>query len=313
MLFVSIFVLASLAEAEVGCGDGTDGAATDGVSATVVRGHLSVTAVDAPLENVLCQVARAAGVTVSLQTPLPRRLSVSFRDRPLDDGLRRLLGDTSFTLVYGEASRSERRPPGEHAGRGLREVRVLAAGTSDDVGGKSGVPPAGQRARTETASRGQPSVGALASLLVVEDDGGRRAEMVAAIGRTWSADAVDPLSRTILDDDDPTVRLAAVAALGETWSEDVVEPLALALFDEDALVREEAADALGDTWDDAAVGPLAEALLWDSHWYVRERAAVALGEIGSPAAIGSLRKALSDEDPSVRERAAVALDSIGRP
>jgi len=281
--------------------------------------RLTVSLREVPLERVLSDVGRASGIAILLDAPAPEAVTASFT-LPLDRGLRRILGERSFTFTYAGDPRG-----GEGHAEGatprLTSVRVLARLPRIDAGG-AGAHPGSSVSRSDAptpTSRSLRRSGAratdiepLAQVLGEAGDGERRADAAAALGRTWSGDAVDPLSEAIMEDEDSAVRLAAVEALGRTWEDGTVEPLALALLgDPDVSVREGAAQSLGESWSDAAVGPLADALLEDPHWQVRDRAAHALGEIGSTNAIPPLMRALNDADGSVRESAALALSAIG--
>ena len=305
------------------------GAAAKQLEVHVDGGRLTVALHTASLADVLAAVARASGISVTLDAPVNEPVTMSFAALPLDEGLRRILGSRSFVFLYGGnpgAEPTPTTPRGAIAPR-LASLRVFETpGAADQVPGHAPTEYPGPADVQETlatspssdfpgsSAKDSAAVIPLARELLEETDGERRASAATKLGRTWSPDAVDPLGQAALDDEDASVRLAAVEALGRSWDENAIDALALALLDDpDATVREQAAHALGETWSDAAVEPLTEALLDDPQWQVRERAARALGEAGGAEAIPSLAKALQDDDGSVRESAAMALAAIGDP
>jgi hypothetical protein len=77
--------------------------------------RLAVHATRVPLDELLQEIADRYGADVAGDLATPRDVSVEFDPVPLDDALRRLLGDQSFALVYGADGR-------------LRQVRLLPTG-----------------------------------------------------------------------------------------------------------------------------------------------------------------------------------------
>lgn len=77
------------------------------VVAIFAEGRLSVTATDAPLDDVVREVARAVGAEVKGAVHTPKQVTLAFEDTPLEDGLRRVLGEQPFSLRYqGERLRA---------------------------------------------------------------------------------------------------------------------------------------------------------------------------------------------------------------
>src|SRR4029450_14151948 len=72
---------------------------------SVRDGRMSIRATDAAVGSVVADVARKAGPEVKGTVPADRTVSAAFDDATLDEGLRRLLGDLSFALVYGQDGR----------------------------------------------------------------------------------------------------------------------------------------------------------------------------------------------------------------
>ena len=260
---------------------------------------------DVSLRHVLDTITREARVRIVTDTPPEMHVTVRFRDLPLEEALKRLLGSDALVFIYAPteagadgAPRSRLTEVRAYDGSGLRagdltggndahHASVMFAGSedaNDGAGAANGVAGVTQpRQRADAAAGTQDD----------DDDAG----LVAALAGA-------------LEDADPNIREAAATALGRTWSERGVEPLARTLTDEDAWVREAAARALGQLWVDQAVDLLADVVMTDPARAVREAAAEALGETADARAIPALTAALQDPAGSVRERAAEALAGL---
>jgi type II secretory pathway component GspD/PulD (secretin) len=82
------------------------------------EGLLSVDVQDAPLADVLAYVAELAKIPILLDAPVPHRLTLSFANLALDQGLRRLAQSVGLRVAL------------LYAPSGLQEVRVVPAGGS---------------------------------------------------------------------------------------------------------------------------------------------------------------------------------------
>lgn len=283
------------------------------IAVRVTDGRLTLRADNALLEHVVATVQRESGVPVHRASPLAGRITVSFRDVPLEAGLRRLLAGTDLVMLYARADS----PVAGLAAVRLTDVRVYASAfrgprsVEDDIAAVTAREDSGLDIAAVDDARDDAV--ALRRLLRTADDRHTRMRAADALGHLGDADAIAALAGA-LRDDDASVRERAVNALGRTWNEQAVEPLALALLEDgDAFVREAAALALGATWSDAAVGALGQALTMAPERGVREAAARALSVIGAPDAVPFLIRALDDPRGSVRESAAEALGAIGTP
>jgi len=263
----------------------------------LARGLLTVNARDTSLARLLDAIATAARIRIEASHgPVKdEKVTVAFRNLPLVEGLRRILGDRGLVLVY--ATRGE-------SGPRLTEVRVYDRG----------------QGRAQAPDR--PAVASLpAGLENLVPLPARNAGVPPQrppLGRPgrWGRgpEAVDPLVQAVLSDGDPVMRLEAARELGRTWSDRAGEPLADVLQgDADTRVREAASLALGETWSPRAVAPLGRALLQDTGRAVREAAAAALADIGGEAAARALVAGLTDPDVGVRQRVAEALGEAGDP
>jgi hypothetical protein len=70
------------------------------VVARFADGRLSVSATDARLEDVVREVARVAGAEVKGTVATPRQVTIAFEDVPLEEALRRVLGEQPYSLRY---------------------------------------------------------------------------------------------------------------------------------------------------------------------------------------------------------------------
>jgi hypothetical protein len=65
--------------------------------------------------RLLEDIARAASMKLVLEGVPDRRLSVSFTDLPVDEGVRRIVRTASFVMLYSEGRLSELRMFGDHS------------------------------------------------------------------------------------------------------------------------------------------------------------------------------------------------------
>jgi len=268
-----------------------------------IRGDLLTTSVaGAPLQSVLEAIARESGVKILIFAPTEERITVEFREVPLDVALRRLVREKNYVFIY---SRSRPRADAGARSQRLKEVHVYPGPAEAIARPEPTAAPDASRATS-------PAVEGLARVLLEAEPRVLRKRAAGALGTMRDQLATDALRRALAQDDDASVREAAARSLGKTWDEDAVAPLASAVVDDpDAFVREAAATGLGETWSEAAVEPLARALATDPRAAVREVAAVGLGRTWSEAAIEPLtRAAATDPSARVRESAAKALHSI---
>jgi hypothetical protein len=223
-------------------------------------GYLTIQVEDAPLDELLDEIARQSGLVVKRYVALDQRVSDRFEQLPLDRALRRILRNRSFVLEYtaeqpttlwivpegGEAATVQRttmKPLGNHMPR-----RDSAAGDNTEVQGTSD----GERSPD-------------------------REEAALALGESLADDAVTRLSLALIDDD-PDVRSAAVSSLTEIGSGEAVQALAAALGDPDPRIREEAVDSLAEIGGENAI-TLLQLALADEEPTVREAAREALEQV----------------------------------
>jgi HEAT repeat protein len=151
-----------------------------------------------------------------------------------------------------------------------------------------------------------------------------RLHAVEALGKTRSAEAVEPLLWTLFNDHDQAIREDVVRALGQLRDPRAMEFLITAM--KEPGLRTLAVEALGNLGDRRAV-PVLMAVLegsdrppvsravagcgdnWDEEMNTKGAAVRALGSLGDDRAIGSLLKAL--EHTVTRADAAAALVQFG--
>jgi hypothetical protein len=249
----------------------------DGLLSVETRGESS-------LSDLLAEVEKKSGIKFHVRKTLPNdTVSASFRDVPVENALKRLLG-REFDLVWFYTASTK-------AGRSTAQpTEVWVVGRGERVGGL--VADAGK-------ARRQPKPGDTADIKT-------RLQEIEDLGDEDAAKALPKLLGALADQD-PRIRGAAAEALGEVGDVSAVDPLGKLLgSDADSDVREAAAEALGEIGSPAAVPALRDALK-DAEEDVREAVVDALGAIGGSDAERVLRQALSDPDEDVRDAAAAAL------
>ena len=276
-------------------------------------GLLTVRVASSPASLVLEMIERHSGVAIRSNVAIDERVTASFRDVPLAEGLTRILKDRSVVFIYSDDVSDDSYPRLVeiyiYPGSDIRKHSAGDRGLDDGLAVRSW--------RGDDDQPGQGASGAavrhLEQVLAYDEEPLARARAANVLARIAGDQAITRLAASIASDPDTSVREAAVASLGKTWDQQAVAPLAQVLLDNQRFfVREAAARALGETWSEDAVGALASALSTDSRQSVRETAAEALGKIGGNGAVDALIVALSDAHSSVRESAAAALGAIGR-
>ncbi len=257
-------------------------AATNEVA--VREGLLSVELRDAPLAHVLLTIGAQAGFEVIIRGDLGAPVTWSFTNLPLDEGIQRLLDDSSLIMIYAPSQ-------GRVEPRQLLKVIALGAG-GDATAGTA--PLAGRMPARETdVSQETVSVS-------LNDDREDRLRAVQRLAIVPDAAATKDLTLLLSQDEDPLIRQIAAIALGNVGGAHAQAALTAALQDEDGLVRERAIQALAK-WGPEAVGPLVKTLMEDPDPAVRRQAALGLGRMSGFGALGALQAAQADPDYAVRQ------------
>lgn len=255
-------------------------------------GLLSLEAQDAPLAEVLAEIAEAANFRLVTKADLTVPVTKSFEKVPVGEAIARLLGRMSSVALYEPA------PDGD--GRVLAELRILS--------GRPGDAAATAMADDDGVEEPLPS-----PELALEGTDPHLDRLREQVGK-MSATAARDLTAAAAGDEDPVARRIAVVGLGNLGAKTVGpaqtrarRALEEALSDEDELVRQRAVQGLTRIAGKDALEPLRQVLSEDPAPKVRRMAAARLGRIDDDAALSALVAAQSDSDPSVREAASTAL------
>lgn len=236
----------------------------------------------------------------SADLPPPEELTLLFgqlRPQALESifaWLHRASSERVRALVAGAADRLAAAHPGEL-------IRLIASRQRDV---------AGEAVRRSGAMRSQPTVPALAKLLVECDDAALRLAAVQALTQIDSPGAMQALERSI-EDDDRDVRIAAVRALGAKAYRGVLGRIegrvkGKAMKTADLTERMAFFEAYGSMCGDGGVAYLDDLLNAKSMFGMREDAevracaAIALGRIGTRKAQEALHRAAGQKDIVVR-------------
>ncbi len=253
---------------------------------------LTVKVKDVPLRKVMKEFAKQMSVKISFFASEEELIMADFSRIPIEEGLKRLLGDFNYSFVYDRRNSKNDSP-------GIKKIIVLSR--------KDGVPYR-RSASKEVTSSGEPSYEKTMKDLK-SDDPLVREEAVDALGATKNENGVSVLAGILFNDSDDDVRMSAADALGMIGSEDAIDTLKEALNDNSVVVRMSAVESLGSVGNEDVVSSLSKALL-DKDKEVRESVVESLGMIGGEMAIQALQSALSDEDKYVRESAAEILKEV---
>ncbi len=97
-----------------------------GLSISVVDGRLSMDVRDASLSRVLRAIAVKAGFALDIAGQLDSKVSASFENIPLERGLRRIVGRSSYIIELAP-------PAGAGAPRRIAKLSVFARGAPERV------------------------------------------------------------------------------------------------------------------------------------------------------------------------------------
>ena len=212
--------------------------------------RLTVRVKEIPLRMVLEAIGRHSGVEVAFAGPLEEKITASFDELPLDEGVKRFLGGRSYVFLYAAAGAGQ--PPSVV----LSKVSVLGEGRPAGHGPEQGPPKPGRPGASAQPDPAKPAeameplaagdeAGMMRNLLEVvhqEGDGPARAAALSGLEELETV-PVAPLSAIALHDRDPVIRRGALELLGRRAAADpqvreVVEAAATADSDQD--VRESA-------------------------------------------------------------------------
>jgi HEAT repeats len=241
---------------------------------TVERGRLTLSVQNALLAEVLQAIGEEAGIAIEIHGDLTERITTSFADIPLEEGLRQLLRGKSFALSYapsaGDAQRSR-----------LMAISVLP---------RSLEKPAAKASKVSTVGEQREKL--------------RRIRVLAGQQDTK---AVRELSALALNDPNPFVRSRAISVLGRLRKPENLAPLTWALKDQFSSVRIQALQGIKNLKGGDAVGDLQAIMVNDPDPAVRRQAVRLLSTIGSPEVPSVLKWAVADNDAAVSREAKGAV------
>lgn len=224
---------------------------------TATPSHVSLTARETPLADVLKAIGQQAGVKIVLRSELNTPVTATLDNMPLDEAIRRLSRWHSVVLIYDPSA-------GGADDAALKEVWVMSAPADPrGRGGNPGAVPSEDARRQGNVqappvarlatppepppANNPPSQGSdtplAAALRRGLTDSGTQA--IDTLVRKWGADgAVKILGEAATRDPDDEIRRGAIKALVSLGSRDAVEAIRGTLRDPHAGVRRDAIMAL---------------------------------------------------------------------
>lgn len=241
---------------------------------TIERGRLTLSVQNALLAEVLQAIGEEAGIAIEIHGDLTERITTSFNDILLEEGLRQLLRGESFALSYAPSA-------SDAQGSSLIAISVLA---------RSRVEPAAKARKVSTVG-----------------DQREKLRRIRALSRQRDTNAVRELSTLALSDPSPFVRRRAVSALGRLRNQESLGPLTLALTDESSSVRIQALQGIKNLKGGDAIGDLQAMVANDPDATVRRQAVRLLSTIPNPEVPSVLKWAVADHDAAVSREAKQAV------
>ena len=270
-------------------------------------GLLSVDVRDAPMREVLRIVGEQAAVAITLQGDTDERVTESFSNLGLEDGVRRIAQGYAVIMIWGAQGR-------------LAEVRVYKTALPGGGGiSISAQPDTPTTPNPQIADQGSPGATASAPPGIVDPQAPQPqtpTELVqdlAQRARQKDAGALAALIEMLGQSNDPGVRQDIAAALGGIGGSAAVDALAAASKDQDSTVRTRAVLALGQIGDERLAGPATDLIRNDPDPTVRRTAVWALSMLQNDDSYRTIEAATSDPDQNVRQAAADTLERWGRP
>lgn len=243
-------------------------------------GHLSVSAEQAPLAQVLREVARQADVEVQGLERLEEKISLRFTNLSLREGLQELLASVNYLLIEDTFPQGEAQP-----------TRIL-------VFGRLTVP--SLQARQAPASEEEN--------IAPEDE--EQEERLIAL-ETFAQQGDEAALRDALSDPDERVRTRALELLALRDQQLAVSSVLELMKSDQVAIRSQALRLLHETGyadEGTIVSALGEALTDQA---VRDYAIQALAERGGADALNYLRQAYHDPDPTVRRLVIESVAPLG--
>jgi HEAT repeat protein len=291
---------------------GTVGEAQAPFTVRWANDRLSVRASDAPLQDVVAEVARQSGLKVVGADKLQGRLTVDFAELSAVDALKALLTDVNYFV--------QQEPEVEKGRIGLiLRVHSMARVDAAPLSAPGSAKPALHVPALDAILESEAEDLADEKEEEADDpdiDAENRQYLAAAqdlvlSGAFGSAASVTALER-YMQSDNPQIRLEALKAFSQRPISDSLLPLLEALEDDAIEVRRIAIDALGRASDPESLLKVGLLLEKDPDISLRYNALRILVLRADPSSTVHLRNALKDEDPTVREVATEMLAEFER-
>lgn len=251
------------------------------LTVTVDNGLVSLTARNAPLEDVVREIAAQHDLRLIQHVALDRYVSFEIDRQPLTDVLEAILEVESYQLYRAVESDD-------------------ASHTDDPIPGSLWI--------FSEGSALTPAATFYFEVVVQEGSVGEKKEAILNLRRLGTPDAVQALSLA-LGDEDPRIRRAALEALAQIGGDEALAAIASASVNDDPRVRGDGTYALAMAGGYSSIEYLNLAL-HDENPIVRTAAIDSLGDIGDERSISVIQQALHDPDPTVRERALEVINEI---
>jgi len=275
-LWAGLLIISSLASSIVAAEE-----STGDISIHVADGLTSLTARNAPLQDVVREIAAQHGLRLVQHVALDRLVSVEIDRQSLPDLLEEILEVESYQLH-----------------------RVVENDDASDIA--ESIP-----GSLWIFSEGSALASAATfyfEVVVQEGSAADKKEAILNLRRLGTSDAVQALSMA-LGDDNSSVRQAALDALADIGGDEALAAIASASVHDDPRVRGDGAYALGSAGGYSSIEYLNLALR-DENPFVRSAAIDSLGDIGDERSIAVIQNALRDPDLTVRERALEVINEI---
>lgn len=224
---------------------------------SVHDGLLSANITNAPLREVMAELARQVPLRVFVADDVSDdNISVTFENLPFETGLRRILQGKNYLLIH------ERSPsPSAENGLSVAQIRVMPAGEAGplpEIGAEATPSPMDIPA---TVEQPQTSLAELMTEALQAEQPDARVDALQALVNRQQEGDVWPTIVAALGDQDPIVRRVALVLLEQAQASIPVEPLArMALADPDAELRMEALRHLVEAQGEGALTYLQQAV-----------------------------------------------------
>lgn len=242
------------------------------LDAEINNGMVTLKARDVTVKRLVEEIAHRGAIRLMLNTALDERVTLEFRQLPLQQAVDRILRGRNYALRYLP-------PPCSTVNPGARAQGTLWVFSDDAHPAEAAADDTGivRIAVPDPAGSGNDEATVLLAAALGDWDASVREEAVDVLG-DLSGEAAIPLLEQALVDPDSDVQEAAIAALADIGGEQAARALATALNDDNTALRENTVDALGDIGGKTATRLLQRALA-DQERLVRDAAAEHLAEL----------------------------------